>query len=96
MWCAVHRDGAQHGVACVTCVLQYCDTVILYYCPLPAAMEKQLEELRQQLEKQCQINQELKRQNKDLGRRNTTTTATTTTSTTHKQQYTKPKMLSNL
>ena len=59
-------------------------------------MEKQLEELRQQLEKQCQINQELKRQNKDLGRRNTTTTATTTTSTTHKQQYTKPKMLSNL
>ncbi|CAL8394141.1 unnamed protein product [Gadus morhua 'NCC'] len=33
------------------------------------AMEKQLEELRQQLEKQCQINQELKRQNKDLEER---------------------------
>ncbi|CAL8312900.1 unnamed protein product [Lota lota] len=32
-------------------------------------MEKQLEELRQQLEKQCQINQELKRQNKDLEQR---------------------------
>ncbi|CAL8394173.1 unnamed protein product [Arctogadus glacialis] len=32
-------------------------------------MEKQLEELRQQLEKQCQINQELKRQNKDLEER---------------------------
>lgn len=30
-------------------------------------MEKQLEELKQQLEKQCQINQELQRQNKDLG-----------------------------
>lgn len=31
------------------------------------AMEKQLEELKQQLEKQCLINQELQRQNKDLG-----------------------------
>ena len=50
------------------------NTVTLYFCPLPAAMEKQVEELRQQLEKQCQINQELKRQNKDLGVRNTTTT----------------------
>ena len=39
-------------------------------------MEKQLEELRQQLEKQCQINQELKRQNKDLGGPNTTTSET--------------------
>ncbi|XP_038143488.1 cGMP-dependent protein kinase 2 [Cyprinodon tularosa] len=29
-------------------------------------MEKQLEELKQQLEKQCQINKELQRQNKDL------------------------------
>ncbi|KAM4712506.1 cGMP-dependent protein kinase 2 [Anableps anableps] len=32
-------------------------------------MEKQLEELKQQLEKQCQINQELQRQNKDLEER---------------------------
>ena len=32
-----------------------------------AAMEKQLEKLKQQLEKQCQINQELQRHNKDLG-----------------------------
>ncbi|XP_057679256.1 cGMP-dependent protein kinase 1 [Corythoichthys intestinalis] len=32
-------------------------------------MEKQLEELRQQLEKQCLINQELQRQNKDLEQR---------------------------
>ncbi|XP_029903313.1 cGMP-dependent protein kinase 1 [Myripristis murdjan] len=32
-------------------------------------MEKQVEELRQQLEKQCVINQELQRQNKDLERR---------------------------
>ncbi|CAL8316948.1 unnamed protein product [Merluccius merluccius] len=32
-------------------------------------MERQLEELKQQLEKQCQINQELKRQNKDLEQR---------------------------
>lgn len=31
------------------------------------AMEKQLEDLRQQLDKQCLINQELQRQNKDLG-----------------------------
>lgn len=30
-------------------------------------MEKQIEELKQQLEKQCLINQELQRQNKDLG-----------------------------
>lgn len=30
-------------------------------------MEKQLEDLKQQLEKQCVINQELQRQNKDLG-----------------------------
>lgn len=33
----------------------------------PVVMEKQLEELKQQLEKQCLINQELQRQNKDLG-----------------------------
>ncbi|XP_026197684.1 cGMP-dependent protein kinase 2 [Anabas testudineus] len=32
-------------------------------------MEKQLEELKQQLEKQCLINQELQRQNKDLEQR---------------------------
>nr|XP_043904448.1 cGMP-dependent protein kinase 2 [Solea senegalensis] len=32
-------------------------------------MEKQLEDLRQQLEKQCMINQELQRQNKDLEQR---------------------------
>ncbi|XP_039637114.1 cGMP-dependent protein kinase 2 [Perca fluviatilis] len=32
-------------------------------------MEKQLEELKQQLEKQCMINQELQRQNKDLEQR---------------------------
>ncbi|XP_056150815.1 cGMP-dependent protein kinase 1 [Lampris incognitus] len=32
-------------------------------------METQLEELRQQLEKQCQLNQELERQNKDLEQR---------------------------
>ncbi|XP_032440390.1 cGMP-dependent protein kinase 2 [Xiphophorus hellerii] len=32
-------------------------------------MEKQLQELKQQLEKQCQINQELQRQNKDLEQR---------------------------
>lgn len=32
-------------------------------------MEKQLEELRQQLEKQCMINHELQRQNKDLEQR---------------------------
>ncbi|XP_008396050.1 cGMP-dependent protein kinase 2 [Poecilia reticulata] len=32
-------------------------------------MEKQLEELKQQLEKQCRINQELQRQNKDLEQR---------------------------
>ncbi|XP_022050691.2 cGMP-dependent protein kinase 2 [Acanthochromis polyacanthus] len=32
-------------------------------------MEKQLEELKQQLEKQCLINQELQRQNKDLQQR---------------------------
>lgn len=31
------------------------------------AMEKQIEELKQQLEKQCLINKELQRQNKDLG-----------------------------
>lgn len=30
-------------------------------------MEKQIEELKQQLEKQCVINKELERQNKDLG-----------------------------
>lgn len=30
-------------------------------------MEMQLEDLKQQLEKQCMINQELQRQNKDLG-----------------------------
>lgn len=30
-------------------------------------MEKQIEELKQQLEKQCLINKELQRQNKDLG-----------------------------
>lgn len=30
-------------------------------------MEKQIEELKQQLEKQCVINKELQRQNKDLG-----------------------------
>lgn len=30
-------------------------------------MEKQLEDLKQQLEQQCLINQELQRQNKDLG-----------------------------
>lgn len=30
-------------------------------------MEKQLQDLRQQLEKQCRINQELQKQNKDLG-----------------------------
>lgn len=30
-------------------------------------MEKQLEDLKQQLEKQCLINKELQRQNKDLG-----------------------------
>lgn len=33
-------------------------------------MEKQLEDLKQQLEKQCLINQELQRQNKDLGEYN--------------------------
>ncbi|XP_034017523.1 cGMP-dependent protein kinase 1 [Thalassophryne amazonica] len=32
-------------------------------------MEKQLEELKQQLQKQCMINQELQRQNKDLAKR---------------------------
>ncbi|XP_043962894.1 cGMP-dependent protein kinase 1 [Gambusia affinis] len=32
-------------------------------------MEKQLEELKQQLEKQCRLNQELQRQNKDLEQR---------------------------
>lgn len=30
-------------------------------------MEKQIEELKQQLKKQCLINQELQRENKDLG-----------------------------
>lgn len=30
-------------------------------------MEKQIEELKKQLEKQCQLNQELQKQNKDLG-----------------------------
>lgn len=30
-------------------------------------MEKQIEELKQQLEKQCVINKELQRHNKDLG-----------------------------
>lgn len=30
-------------------------------------MEKQLEELKRQLEKQCLINEELQRQNQDLG-----------------------------
>lgn len=34
------------------------------------AMEKQIEELKQQLEKQCLINKELQRQNKDLGEYN--------------------------
>lgn len=33
-------------------------------------MEKQIEELKQQLEKQCLINKELQRQNKDLGEYN--------------------------
>lgn len=33
-------------------------------------MEKKLEELKQQLEKQCMINHELQRQNKDLGEYN--------------------------
>lgn len=33
-------------------------------------MEKQIEELKQQLEKQCLINMELQRQNKDLGEYN--------------------------
>uniref|UniRef100_G3P7B9 cGMP-dependent protein kinase n=1 Tax=Gasterosteus aculeatus aculeatus TaxID=481459 RepID=G3P7B9_GASAC len=33
-------------------------------------MEKKLEELKQQLQKQCMINQELQRQNKDLGEYN--------------------------
>lgn len=38
---------------------------------IPAvAMEKQIEELKQQLEKQCLINKELQRQNKDLGEYN--------------------------
>lgn len=32
-------------------------------------MEKQIEELKQQLENQCLINKELQRQNKDLGER---------------------------
>lgn len=36
---------------------------------LPAAMEKQLEELKQQLEKQCLINKELQRQNEELEQR---------------------------
>ncbi|CAI5683705.1 cGMP-dependent protein kinase 2 [Oreochromis niloticus] len=36
---------------------------------MPAAMEKQIEELKQQLEKQCLINKELQRQNKDLEKR---------------------------
>ncbi|KAK2856252.1 hypothetical protein Q5P01_004987 [Channa striata] len=35
----------------------------------PAVMEKQLEDLKQQLEKQCLINKELQRQNKDLEQR---------------------------
>lgn len=39
----------------------------LFIFPFPLAMEKQLEDLKQQLEKQCLINQELQRQNKDLG-----------------------------
>lgn len=36
-------------------------------CFPPVVMEKQLEELRQQLENQCLINEELQRHNKDLG-----------------------------
>lgn len=36
----------------------------------PVVMEKKLEELKQQLQKQCMINQELQRQNKDLGEYN--------------------------
>lgn len=43
--------------------------------PLPSAMEGQVEELSQQLEKQTLINQELQNHNNDLG----TTTITTLT-----------------
>lgn len=39
---------------------------VMAFSPL-AVMEKQLEELKQQLEKQCLINEELQRQNKELG-----------------------------
>lgn len=39
----------------------------LDFFPPPVAMEKQIEDLKQQLEKQCLINKELQRQNKDLG-----------------------------
>lgn len=47
-----------------SCHLHYNVTCFLF---LLVVMEKQLEELKQQLEKQCLINQELQRQNKDLG-----------------------------
>ena len=43
------------------------DVYRIFHFVLSAAMEKQLEDLKQQLEKQCQINQELQRQNTDLG-----------------------------
>uniref|UniRef100_A0A3Q2Q5P4 Cyclic nucleotide-binding domain-containing protein n=1 Tax=Fundulus heteroclitus TaxID=8078 RepID=A0A3Q2Q5P4_FUNHE len=60
--CVFSRAGK---LLCIVSPFQVIHHIYMTY--LLVAMEKQLEELRQQLEKQCLINQELQRQNKDLG-----------------------------
>lgn len=54
--------------------LSWADGLVIVALAMRAGMEKQVEELRQQLEKQCVINKELQRQNKDLGLYNAAST----------------------
>lgn len=58
-----------HHLSCIAAVYLFATPLMYLYIngSLSLVMEKQVEDLKQQLEKQCLINRELQRQNKDLG-----------------------------